>query len=138
MLCLDVRSPSSVITARRSQKSLFMELQLNILQSGFKLFPWKFKLLLGVCAKKSFHCLVLKQPPGCCRFSEREVTSTGQQWDFPLQCALGVLMELCDAMETSANAAAGEVRVFIQQSELALPHEVCSVPYTYREIRLCK
>lgn len=57
---------------------------------------------------------------------------------FPSAMCTWVLMELCDAMETSANAAAGEVRVFIQQSQLALPHEVCSVPYTYREIRLCK
>lgn len=113
MLCLAVRSPSSVITARRSQKSFFMELQLNILESGFKLLPWKFKVLLGVYAEKSFRCLVLEQPSGSCRFSGREVTPTGQQWGFPLQCALGVLMELCDAMETSANAAAGEVHASI-------------------------
>lgn len=89
MLYLAVRSPSSVITARRSQISLFMELQLNILQSGFESLPWKFKLLLGVCAEKSFRCLVVEWPPGSCRLSANEVTLLGQQWGFPLRCVWG-------------------------------------------------
>lgn len=50
-------------------------------------------------------------------YLEREVTLMAQQWGFPLQRAFGVvrrLTELCDTLETSANAA-GEVRVLIQQ-----------------------
>lgn len=87
MFCLAVRSPSSMITARKSQKSLFMVLQLNILQSGFKLLAWKFQHLLGVCAEKSFPCLVVELPTA--GYSEREVTPKGQQWGFLCNVLLG-------------------------------------------------
>lgn len=83
MLCLAVRSPSSMITARRSHKSLFMELQLNLLQSGLRLLPWKFKLLLEVCAEKSFRCLVVEQRTRSCRLLGEGGYTDGPAVGFP-------------------------------------------------------
>lgn len=114
MLCLAVRSPSSMITARRSHKSLFMELQLNLLQSGLRLLPWKFKLLLEVCAEKSFRCLVVEQRTRSCRLLGEGGYTDGPAVGFPSAGMVRRLTELCDTLETSANAA-GEVRVLIQQ-----------------------
>lgn len=79
-----------MITARRSHKCLFMELQLNLLQSGLKLFPWKFKLLLEVCAEKSFRCLVVDQPTGSCRLLREGGYTDGPTVGFsPATCIWG-------------------------------------------------
>lgn len=120
MLCLAVRSPSSMITAIRSKKPLIYGALVEYITVWFQIVTLKvqtFARKFRVCAKKSFRCLVVEQPPVCCRLLREGGYTRGPECDFPLRCAFEVvrrLMELCDTMETSANAA-GEVRVSVHQ-----------------------